>query len=180
MNDWIRNAYSESCISKDDEMFLFSVMNEGVKSELDDNFQPKKHISLSSLKRIQITNDVINKYKEKYSGLRHVRCEDTDTYRCDGYMWLSGRELACNVGTCEYLDDGTKWIVSLEVNREYQGHGLSKQILNFAVKQLNCKYLSVNKNNKLAKKIYDDYGFKVYEQDENMYYMTLEKHPVKS
>lgn len=95
-------------------------------------------------------------------------------------MWLSGRELACNVGTCEYLDDETKWIVSLDVNNEYQGHGLSKQILDFAVKQLNCKYLSVNKNNKLAKKIYDDYGFKVYEQDDNMYYMTLEKHPVKS
>lgn len=180
MNDWIKNAYSESPISKEDETFLFDIINEGVKSEVNDDFHPKKHMSLSSFKKVQITQDVINKYKEKYPDLKHVRCNDTDTYKCGGYIWLSNDKLVCNVGTCEYFDDGTKWIVSLDVNNEYQGHGLSKQILDFAVKRLGCKYLSVNKSNKLAKKIYDDYGFKVYEQDDNMYYMTLDKHPVKS
>ena len=83
-------------------------------------------------------------------------------------------KLVCYVGSCEYADDHTKWIVSLEILPEFKGHGLSKQILDFATKNMNCKYLSVNKDNKLAKSIYDKYGFKVYTTDDNMYYMTID------
>lgn len=150
------------------------------KSELDDDFKPKKRISLSSLRKIRITDSVIEKYKKEYPVLKHVRCRDTSEYKCDGYMWFdSNDELVCHVGSCEYLDDGTKWIVSLEVLPEFKGHDLSKQILDFAVKSMNCKYLSVNKNNKVAKYIYDQYGFKTYQDDDNMDYMTIDKHPVK-
>lgn len=146
------------------------------KSELDDDFKPKKRISLSSLKKIRITDSVIEKYKKEYPVLKHVRCRDTSEYKCDGYMWFdSQNELVCHVGSCEYLDDGTKWIVSLEVLPKFKGHDLSKQILDFATKNMNCKYLSVNKNNKVAKYIYDQYGFKTYQDDENMDYMTIDK-----
>ena len=79
------------------------------------------------------------------------------------------------VGSCLYTDDKTKWIVSLEITKDYRGYGLSKQILDYATKTMNCKYLSVNKNNKIAKKIYDDYGFKVYHESDTMYYMTIDK-----
>lgn len=146
------------------------------KSELDDDFKPKKRISLSSLKKIRITDSVIEKYKKEYPVLKHVRCRDTSEYKCDGYMWFDAQnELVCHVGSCEYLDDGTKWIVSLEVLPKFKGHDLSKQILDFATKNMNCKYLSVNKNNKVAKYIYDQYGFKTYQDDENMDYMTIDK-----
>lgn len=146
------------------------------KSELDDDFKPKKRISLSSLRKIRITESVIEKYKKEYPVLRHVRCRDTSEYKCDGYMWFdSNDELVCHVGSCEYLDDGTKWIVSLEVLPKFKGHDLSKQILDFAVKSMNCKYLSVNKNNKVAKYIYDQYGFKTYQDDDNMDYMTIDR-----
>lgn len=146
------------------------------KSELDDDFKPKKRISLSSLRKIRITDSVIEKYKKEYPVLKHVRCRDTSEYKCDGYMWFdSNDELVCHVGSCEYLDDGTKWIVSLEVLPKFKGHDLSKQILNFAVKSMNCKYLSVNKNNKVAKYIYDQYGFKTYQDDDNMDYMTIDR-----
>lgn len=146
------------------------------KSELDDDFKPKKRISLSSLKKIRITDSVIEKYKKEYPVLKHVRYRDTSEYKCDGYMWFDAQnELVCHVGSCEYLDDGTKWIVSLEVLPKFKGHDLSKQILDFATKNMNCKYLSVNKNNKVAKYIYDQYGFKTYQDDENMDYMTIDK-----
>lgn len=149
------------------------------KSELDDDFKPKKRISLSSLKKIRITDSVIEKYKKEYPVLKHVRSSDTSEYKCDGYMWFDAQdELVCHVGSCEYFDNGTKWIVSLEVLPKFKGHDLSKQILNFAVKNMGCKYLSVNKNNKVAKYIYDQYGFKTYQDDENMDYMTIDKHPV--
>lgn len=150
-----------------------------IASTIDKNFKPKEKINLSSLKRVHITEAIIEKYKKQYPDLRHVRCKDTDTYKCDGYIWFDNDNLVAQVGSCEYLDDGTKWIVSLDIMKDYKGHGLSKQILDFATKTMKCKYLSVDKNNKLAKMIYDEYGFKVYYEDDNMYYMTLEANPVK-
>lgn len=151
------------------------VNESAAKSEIDKDFIPKEKINLSSLKKIRITEDLINKYKKDYPVLRHVRCKDTKEYICDGYMWMNRDDkLVCYVGSCEYTDDHTKWIVSLEILPEYKGHGLSKQILDFATKTMNCKYLSVNKDNKLAKSIYDKYGFKVYTTDDNMYYMTID------
>lgn len=152
------------------------IISESTKSEIDKDFKPKERINLSSLKRVHITKDIIDRYKTKYSMLKHVRFEDTKEYKSDGYMWLDKDDvLVCHVGSCEYNDDHTKWIVSLEIYHDYKGHGLSKQILDFATKTMNCKYLSVNKNNKVAKYIYDKYGFKVYYEDNHMYYMTIDK-----
>ena len=145
------------------------------KSIIDKNFKTKGKLSLSSFKKIHITEDVINKYKNDYPMLKHVRCKDTKEYICDGYMWLDNNKLACMVGSCEYRDDHSKYIVSLEVTDEYKGYGLSKQLLAFAVNDMKCSKLSVNKNNEVAKKVYDDFGFKVFHEDDNMYYMEYKK-----
>lgn len=145
------------------------------KSTLDGNYKPKGKKDLSSFKKVHITESVINKYKKEYPFLKHVRCKDTKEYICDGHIWFDNDELVAMVGSCEYRDDRTKWVVSLEITKNYKGYGLSKQILDYAVKTMNCKYLSVNKNNKIAKKVYDDYGFKVYQEDNTMYYMTINK-----
>lgn len=167
------HRYKDPVIKVNESMLLETA------STIDKNFKPKDKIELSSLKRVHITEAIIEKYKKQYPDLRHVRCKDTDTYKCDGYMWFDKENLVAQVGSCEYLDDGTKWIVSLDIMKDYKGHGLSKQILDFATKTMKCKYLSVDKNNKLAKMIYDEYGFKVYYEDDDLYYMTLEANPVK-
>lgn len=167
------HRYKDPVIKVNESMLLETA------STIDKNFKPKDRIELSSLKRVHITEAIIEKYKKQYPDLRHVRCKDTDTYKCDGYMWFDKENLVAQVGSCEYLDDGTKWIVSLDIMKDYKGHGLSKQILDFATKTMKCKYLSVDKNNKLAKMIYDQYGFKVYYEDDDLYYMTLEANPVK-
>ena len=145
------------------------------KSTIDNNYKPKGKKNLSSFKRVHLTDSVIDKYKKEYPFLKHVRCKDTEEYICDGYIWFDNDELVAMVGSCEYTDDKTKWIVSLEITKNYKGYGLSKQILNYATKNMDCKYLSVSKNNKLAKKVYDDYGFKVYQESDTMYYMTIDK-----
>lgn len=150
-------------------------IHEGTKSVIDSNYKPNGKKDLSSFKKVHITESVINKYKKEYPFLRHVRCKDTKEYICDGYIWFDNDELVAMVGSCEYTDDKTKWVVSLEITKKYRGYGLSKQILDYAVKTMNCKYLSVNKNNAVAKKIYDEYGFKVYQEDKTMYYMTIDK-----
>ena len=149
--------------------------NESVSSTVSKDHKQKGYISLSSLEKVHITESVINKYKKEYPVLRHVRCKDTNEYICDGYMWFKENDLICYVGSCQYTDDHTKWIVSLEIIPKYRGYGLSNQILDYCVKSMKCKYLSVNKNNELAKKIYDKYGFRVYHEDNTMYYMTIDK-----
>lgn len=149
--------------------------NESVSSTVSKDHKQKGYISLSSLKKVHITESVINKYKKEYPVLRHVRCKDTNEYICDGYIWFKENDLVCYVGSCQYTDDHTKWIVSLEIIPKYRGYGLSNQILDYCVKSMKCKYLSVNKNNELAKKIYDKYGFRVYHEDNTMYYMTIDK-----
>ena len=150
-------------------------INESASSTVSKDHKQKGYISLSSLKKVHITESIINKYKKEYPVLRHVRCKDTNEYICDGYMWFKENDLVCYVGSCQYIDDHTKWIVSLEIIPKYRGYGLSNQILDYCVKSMKCKYLSVNKNNELAKKIYDKYGFRVYHEDNTMYYMTIDK-----
>ena len=158
------------------ESFDFNeILIESTKSNIDKDYKPKGKKNLSSFKIVHITEAVIEKYKKEYPFLSHVRCKDTDYYICDGYIWFDGNELVAMVGSCEYTDDKTKWIVSLEITKNYKGYGLSKQILDYATKTMKCKYLSVNKNNKIAKKVYDDYGFKVYQESDTMYYMTIDK-----
>ena len=156
------------------------IIEEGTKSSLDSNYKPKGKKSLSSFKRVHITEAVIDKYKKEYPFLKHVRCKDTKEYICDGHIWFDSDELVAMVGSCEYTDDKTKWIVSLEITENYKGYGLSKQILDYATKTMNCKYLSVNKNNAIAKKVYDNYGFKVYQESDTMYYMTIDKNVKES
>ena len=146
-----------------------------MKSNIDKKFKSKGKLKLSSFKKIRITNDLIKRYKDKYPQLKHVRCKDTSEYICDGYIWLDNDKLVCNVGSCEYRDDHSKYIVSLEVSNEYRGYGLSKQLLDFAVNKMKCSKLSVSKSNTIAKKIYDDFGFKVFHEDDNMYYMEYDK-----
>lgn len=141
------------------------------KSTIDRDFKLKGHKNLSSFKKIHITENVINKYKTKYPYLKNVRCKDTKESICDGYIWIDDDKLVCMVGSCEYTDDHTKWIVSLKIMKEYRGYGLSKQILDYAVKDMNCRYLSVGKNNEVAKSVYDKYGFKVYQKSDTMYFM---------
>lgn len=153
-------------------------LNESIASTLDPSFVPKEHLSLSSFKRIRITKAVIDKYKSAYPDLRHVRYADTKEYRCDGYIWLTKQdEPVCHISACEYTEDGTKWITSLDVRPNFKGHGLATQLLDYATKSMNCKYLSVNKANKLAKYIYDEYGFKVFREDDRMFYMTVDPNP---
>lgn len=161
-------------IPKRNSRIYGAYLTEGMSNTIKKDHKQKGHIKLSSLKKVRITEYLIDKYKKEYPVLRHVRCKDTDEYVCDGYMWFKDDNLVCYVGSCQYTDDNTKWIVSLEILPEYRGYGLSTQILDFCVKSMKCKYLSVNKNNELAKKIYDKYGFKVYHEDKTMYYMTLD------
>ena len=101
MKEAIVEACSNSLITVTEAMQLFSIIMESEVSEVDKDFKPKEIMKLSSFKKVHITESVIEECKKKYPDLKHVRCKDTDTYKCDGYMWLDGENLVCHVGSCE-------------------------------------------------------------------------------
>lgn len=66
-----------------------------------------------------------------------------------------------------------KNIEDLLVYDKYKGNGYSYQLLDYATKKLGVKNLAVRKDNVIAKHVYDKYGFKTTEEDDDYYYMSI-------
>jgi ribosomal protein S18 acetylase RimI-like enzyme len=115
----------------------------------------------------KITNSSIKKYKNQYKQLSHVRVNSNT----EGYLYIIDGKVQAMINTED--KNGDIWIQGLEIFGESKGKGYSKYLLDIAVNDLEATYLSVNKNNMIAKKIYDKYGFEVYDEDNNMYYMKI-------
>lgn len=116
---------------------------------------------------IKITEKALRKYKDQYRQLSHVRVNSNTT----GYLYLIDDQVQAMINV-EYKQ-GNIWIQGLDIFGESKGKGYSKYLLDIATKDLRANRLSVNKNNIIAKKVYDKYGFEVYDEDDNMYYMEL-------
>lgn len=89
------------------------------------------------------------------------------------YTWLNKKKQVAQFTTFDWWDG--KNIENLKVYDGYKGQGLSYQLLDYATKKLGCKSLAVKKDNKIAKHVYDKYGFKVSEEDADTYYMQLDE-----
>lgn len=63
----------------------------------------------------------------------------------------------------------------LEIREKYRGLGLSYQLLDYATKRCGARNLAVEKSNTIAKYIYDKYGFRVTDENDLYYYMSLSK-----
>ena len=100
--------------------------------------------------------------------LRHIRVNN-DTSGC---IYTDKDKIVAILNT-ETKKNGMIWIQALEIAEEYQGYGLSKQLLLIATKKYNAKYLSVDKNNKVAIDIYEKFGFHEYHKTENMIFMCI-------
>lgn len=68
-----------------------------------------------------------------------------------------------------------KNVSDLEISEKYRGLELSYQLLDYATKKCGARNLAVKKTNTIAKHIYDKYGFQVTEEDDEYYYMSLDK-----
>lgn len=115
----------------------------------------------------KITNASIKKYKYQYRQLSHVRVNSNT----EGYLYLIDGKVQAMINTED--KNGDIWIQGLEIFGDAKGKGYSKYLLDIAVNDLGATKLSVNKSNTIAKKVYDKYGFKIYDEDDNMYYMEL-------
>lgn len=147
-------------------------MNEAsIISNIQDDYNPKGKKSLSSFKKEKISKDSLDKYKKDFKALSHIR------ENCLGYIYLD-KNIPMAVIAVEEKSD-CNFIQAVEIAKNYQGYGLSKQLLDVATKELKATRLSVNKKNKLAIEIYKKYGFKKYDESESMVFMSINETNLK-
>lgn len=136
-----------------------------IASDIDKDHKQKGKISLSKFKRVVISLDSIKEFKSSAKFLSHFRTGKDYT----GYIWIDKDKVvaACNVHISE------NEIQAIEITKDYQGYGLSYQILDVCTKDLNGYKLTVNKSNQVAISLYKKYGFVIYKETDAMYFMVL-------
>lgn len=118
-------------------------------------------------KKEPISNSLIKKYFFKYRRLKHVRI--TEDTKGIALIDIKTDDL---IGIVQ-VDTKRNYIIALEVFENFKRQGYSSILLGIATKELNAKFLSVNKNNKVAIKIYENYGFKTYDENNHMLFMKI-------
>ena len=146
----------------------------------------KLPMSLSRLKKIKLDDKVIKKYEAHLDGLSHVRT----TNNCTGYLWVDPKHKVrmtnLEIPVCYYNVQHKKdensdtgeiiWIQALEVNPDYQGRGLAKQLLDICINEEHTTNLAVNKDNEVAIRLYRSKGFVPYVTNGSMINM---QRPIK-
>ena len=146
----------------------------------------KLPMSLSRLKKIKLDDKVIKKYEAHLDGLSHVRT----TNNCTGYLWVDPKHKVrmtnLEIPVCYYNVQHKKdensdtgeiiWIQALEVNPDYQGRGLAKQLLDICINKEHATNLAVNKDNEVAIRLYRSKGFVPYVTNGSMINM---QRPIK-
>lgn len=147
-------------------------IHEDVSSVIQKDFKSKHDMNLSQFEKMRLSDAAIQVYKQKLPLLSHVRINNNTK----GYIWIDKKtDMPAAIVNVEEKDDGFTWIQAFEIFVPYKGHGLSKDILNVAIRELKATNLSVNKDNQVAIKIYKSYGFKTYKTTESMYFMSIDK-----
>lgn len=148
------------------------IIFEDVSSAIQKDFKSKHDMNLSQFEKMRLSDAAIQVYKQKLPSLSHVRINNNTK----GYIWIDKKtDMPAAIVNVEEKDDGFTWIQAFEIFVPYKGHGLSKDILNVAIRELKATNLSVNKDNQVAIKIYKSYGFKTYKTTEYMYFMSIDK-----
>ena len=139
-------------------------------SIVDKRFKPKGTKRLSDFQKIKVTKNIINQYKNKIPSLRCL-LDFPDNSKNISYLFLDGGKY---VGTCSVCPDkfyGDGWhtkeynvIHNLEISKPYRGYSLGKQMLDFAVNELDGNAMCVYDDNEIAKSIYKKYGFEEVEK----------------
>lgn len=138
----------------EDHISYLSSFLEGVQS----NYTNEKNYKMKPL-----DYNIIKKFNKIYPTLNRIRM----TEECKGIALMDGTNL---VGIIN-VDTNRDYIVSLEVFGPYKRKGISHILLDIATKKLNAKYLSVRKTNTIAIKLYRNNNWKIYDEDNYMYYM---------
>ena len=141
-------------------------------------------MNLQRLRKVKIDDKIIEKYGILMPGLHHLRT----TNNCTGYLFLDPNSKpkkdrpVCYYNVQRKKDENygeVVWLQGIEVDEDYQGRGLAKQLLQMAIANDGVTNLAVNKNNEIAYRLYTSMGFRQYNINGSMINMQLPKKKLK-
>lgn len=141
-------------------------------------------MNLQRLRKVKIDDKVIEKYGTLMPGLHHLRT----TNNCTGYLFLDPNSKpkkdrpVCYYNVQRKKDENygeVVWLQGIEVDEDYQGRGLAKQLLQMAIANDGVTNLAVNKDNEVAYRLYTSMGFRQYNTNGSMINMQLPKKKLK-
>lgn len=150
------------------ELPKFNQIGESVVSSLKSDYKPKGKKYLTDFKDIPLSKSTILSYKKGCSMLSHIRYGSN----IDGCIIVDGTKVV-GVISIEEKNNGQKWLQAMEITKPYQGYGLSKPLLYLAVTHYGARYLSVNKKNEVAIRVYENAGFTRYADTDDMIFMKI-------
>jgi ribosomal protein S18 acetylase RimI-like enzyme len=124
------------------------------KSTVDPNYKPKGNKKLSSFKRINLTDRVLDRYQGDELLKDIMPSQAPFRNAC---LWLDGDKPVATVEVHQW--NGHHIIDSVAVAKQYRGYGLGRQVVDYAVNELGGDMLGVYDDNYVARKLYEDYGF---------------------
>lgn len=127
--------------------------------------------------------DPEHKQKEKknlfdFKVTKSIECYENDPIFENAYVHTDVQRFLFVDGknrVAAYLEVDKEIIPFLKVSIDYRGCNLGYQLLDFAVKRCGARKLSCDPNNKIALRMYQNYGFKVTDESEELVKEGLEK-----
>ena len=155
---------------------MASALKRDHEKELEKNDNKRENfIDLSSLYKLYMKPDVLNKYEDQYRQLSHV---DKNANKLRGYIYFANTAVGDKGDLVAFvsvkLQSGKTWVDCVEVDPKYRGNKLSHQLLDVACKEFGATDIKVNKENEKAIRVFKNYGFQQYDAKDNYIYMTNE------
>lgn len=156
----------------------------------DENFKREK-VSLTDFEVLIITKDNFSQISSQYrkldlpwfnkkhlmkSGVIWVRVITKDAKPkvvATADIWDAKLAMAENVAKYDSkpYDEKKTYLEDMTVRKEFQGRGIGKQLLELLISKLNIGYCEVFAESQVALKVYQSVGFKVYETNDDIYFM---------
>lgn len=141
-----------------------------------DKIKIKGTLDISKYRKITLTQEVLDKYKEKCASFGHCRISDAS----NGYVWVDKSDNIVGFVNVVRKTDGIKWIQALNLQQQYQGYGLYEQLLKVAVRELGGTDIETPPKNDTAKEVYKKFGFRVYTDEQSRRCMSIRADAARS
>ena len=171
-NNWTRDEKMIQDFGKHakESIEMISPVEESIQLHTNfDKVKVKGTLSLSKFTKIRITQDLLEKYKEKCASFGHCRVSNMSK----GYLYVDKKDNIVGFVNVVKKPDGIKWIQALNIQPEYQGYGLYEQLLKVAVRELGGTDISAPPKNDTAKELYRKFGFRTYTDEESVHAMSI-------
>ena len=126
----------------------------------------KGTLSLTKFTRQDLTQEVLDKYKEKCASFGHCRISK-------GYLYTDKSDNIVGFVNVVRKQDNIKWIQALNIQPHYQGYGLYEQLMKVAVRELGGTDIETPPKNDTAKLVYQKFGFKTYTNETTVHAMSI-------